>query len=128
ARELGLSLGLFGRGARAGLRGAGWRSGSSRRGRGGRELDRAARLEPRDAIDDYVIAGLQSGVDDEKIAAFRVDPVADHDVLGLSDVLAVLVLGGDVDELSLRAVEHRHLRYGERVLALGAAQHHAHEL
>ena len=46
----------------------------------------------------------------------------------MSDILAVLVLGGDVDELSLRAVEHRHLRHGERVLALGAAQHHAHEL
>jgi hypothetical protein len=106
----------------------GRRAGRTRCGCGGCELDRAARLEPGDAVDDYVIAGLQSGVDDEEIAAVCVDPVADHDGLGLRDVLAVLVLGGDVHELALRAVQHRDLRHRQRVLALCAAQHHAHEL
>src|SRR4029077_13686297 len=51
-------------------------------------------------------------------------PVADLD----QPRLCRAVLVDDVDELALRALEHRALRHGERVGTRRAAQDHAHEL
>ena len=53
-------------------------------------------------------------------AVAALDPFAERDRARRGDVLAVLVLVGDVDELALRAVEHRDLRHGDRVVAHGA--------
>jgi hypothetical protein len=55
--------------------------------------------------DDHRIARFQSRFDDPAIAV-RLDPIANRDRPRRRDVLAVLVLCGDVDKLALRSFEH----------------------
>src|SRR5512146_2675469 len=69
----------------------GWRG--LRRG----DLDRRAGLQARDAVDDHVVAGGEARFDDEEVSAVPVDPSSDRDRTRLGDVLAVLVLAGDID-------------------------------
>ncbi len=76
--------------------------------------------QARDAVDDYALAGLEPRLDDPQVADLRVgrvDPLAEGDRAHRGHVLAVLVAVDDVDELALRAVEHRDLRNGDRLVA-----------
>src|SRR5437764_6357792 len=75
--NMGVPSRLLGRGAVGGR--SRFFSAGCRRRFGARQLDRRARLQPGDAVDDHVVAGIQAGFDDEKIAPIAVDPVADTD-------------------------------------------------
>ena len=83
-------------------------------------LHRRARADLHHAVDDHLLAGLQAGGDDPVVAR----PVADLHRPRLGRALLV----DHVDELALRAFQHRALRHGDRVRARRAVQHHAHEL
>src|SRR5947208_13314144 len=71
------------------------------------DAHRRSRPQAHQALDDHAIAGLDALVDDPGIAR----PFADFDRARLGGV----VLIDDVDELALRALEHRALRHGDRV-------------
>src|SRR5512138_643973 len=100
-----------------------------RRRRASRELDRLTRHHDLgDAVDDYVVAGVQSRLDNPQVRAVAGHPFAELHRLRHRDVLAVLVLAGDVDEFALRPVEHRGLRNGDRIEAHRSVQRDPHEL
>src|SRR6185503_2514394 len=83
------------------------------------DLYRRSRPQFHDAVDDHLVAFLEARGDDPLVLR----PLARLHRARVGGAL----LAHHVDELALRAVEHRALGHGDRVRMRRAAQHHAHE-
>src|SRR5438105_7495599 len=83
------------------------------------DAHRRARPQAHQSLGDHAIAGLHALVDHPGVTG----PVTDLDRARLCRAVFI----DDVDELALRALEHRALRNGERIRARRAAQDDAHE-